>query len=57
VNGHDFGDQYEIHAASCCAGPTLDKAAAAVLKVKARLGLVPNMPGIPYQVPPLCESI
>jgi len=46
MNGHDFGDQYEIHAANLVKSgkmtmATLDKAAGAILKVKARLGMIP----------------
>ena len=34
VNGHDFGNDYEVHAAACCAGDVLDRAASHVLRTK-----------------------
>ena len=47
MNGHDFGDQYEVHAANLVSSgkmpmAALDKAAGNILRVKARLGLIPS---------------
>ena len=46
-NGHDFGDQYEVHVQNLVrkgkmSMATLDRAAGAILSVKARLGLIPG---------------
>lgn len=46
-NGHDFGDQYEVHVMNLVNKgklpiATLDRAVGAILSVKARLGLIPG---------------
>ena len=59
VNGHDFGDNYELLVAQLVAANRLsasefDTAVANVLRVKARLGLIPGVTGVPYR--PLVDT-